>query len=1795
MASDLIAYIAELNPDLSGVVKEGSFNPYGNGQPTYYYKKLNLSLASQVNQVIYTATGDEVLDNITMTVTAYDDVREILVVGLQYVADGDSPIANPVDTTTTDGFHLLTTYATGSVDGAGDGQLVLRSPRRMLMELDDTLVLSLTWDSTGSISNLAILVSYEVSDPLPTFKKELRQRALPSNRTQIMPSEDRGFEIIRSRQYFFAPGTSAFQEDNQLYINFGPEDRWLNYASLIVEIQTPTDSQNDSIQIAAAIQIVRAGDTTLSVGLAASGPITKTGEWLCLFQSLQPGIRKYNIENRAAYKLEAGDSIWFSHESNNPNGDSTLNIITALDYIYPDQPDYQSTVLRDVNIDMGQTTTLEVTTENIGTATDVNVVGMSVIDNPLWVTGIQQEGAPIIYPHPSPVEDLPTEARPGDPKAPKPGSYNAYGNQQMALFFNEAGDELVITAEQIESEASTLINNITRRKEDKKILREIQQQTEVYESTASENTFYLLGVDTALMKALCGISERAMNWTDTAIHGDTPYIPLDRSVISKQTEMTEEDVPPHRATDTPEDKRGRQGRGAKGKGKAEEWGKEEIEARKGRVKANEDKREAINNKPKNVRNREREQMSCAVRRISRKLRTWGQVMDWIWGGDKPRDPAFCAALVSELIMGPSKMGVKSLEAHIVIQSISGCDHLTVVEGFAKFSGELREIIESQEFQDWAQGQWIDEERDTGLGKLCGDGHAMYEQAKRGRMMHALVGNRQDLDNAWAVVIPSAGGKSTLARSNARILDIDDIPLDREKFKTLRRRALIDPSVWEIHNTLMWDIHRQWVLEHLGEYDYYLLHSVDQAKRIGFQNIKVMIPDHDTLDRNRKARGLDGKELELSKSNVSAIYREASKYGLPVTLYNRDTLERKVLELPTSPDGYGEVLAATRNRAMHALNGNWDFPGKMGDIQSLPTMASAAGGSIERKTIPVVGMHTRFTGLAGQQGIQTSDVSRESTMRGKSASAGNVLSNFNDVSPPESWLYPAHYRDAAGQQYQNLNRPQIYGVGHTIRTATGQLTLSEIGGVLEKILMKQSNIRAFQVAQNGFRTPDLAALLRTQGDDIGDSMVTLYVKLWGYMLALTTSFGGRVLPFSGQVGIFGGNTITDDPPVVQLGYNTAGQWGANCGGATSVFPYDEHPNPRVYFHVQLSTVPAGEPFFFVPPSLLLGNDSGYDTITLAMLVMALGPYPAGVYRVDVDTTDSAGANGAAQQFVHNASLWHIGGYDIIHFILPMKPGAVPPARNQAEADANALVIPSSGPTASNGIPADNLLFINFDGGGLAGYDMAEYLYTWLALPNSPIDTLSISTFVGSLASLTSRTQDVEFAWELACLLTVRYPVLYQQTPGGGGVFRPAEGGVLDMEVQNFFALRPELMPQDYPYESKSHDFYLPSMDYIWWSKIMSGVFLPSPDHGPAKPLQFSWSGSPRAMLYAMYVARTYAAVAEMIFTTTGVPQEVWGNAFAQTGYVKLTEFLRKFFCRSGTISTLQQIVSPLGKGIAGLHSSLLGWGPAHDMFDNTIWSYINAPREGFQTAWSQAGAPLVDIPPTMLPDIWLWMTLQKNFKGTTPLLPPWKKMCGLRIEGGQTVPLAGAGDWSVPMKNAHTGRVIGYDKIPRVSDEELFNQRLVAQAFLAELYTLDGNVYLGAYPAAGDVVAQKAGYVDPSTPNLVAPGTLTANTRWIPFMSADGRRVTLGVTAVNGGAAMTRFMADLQYFAVETWLLGTTNIMPNAIVDGVGEDGDGWLTSETEPIDPIQVSEAAKDSSRVVEGTTLVMTEESAES
>lgn len=871
-----------------------------------------------------------------------------------------------------------------------------------------------------------------------------------------------------------------------------------------------------------------------------------------------------------------------------------------------------------------------------------------------------------------------------------------------------------------------------------------------------------------------------------------------------------------------------------------------------------------------------------------------------------------------------------------------------------------------------------------------------------------------------------------------------------------------------------------------------------------------------------------------------------------------------------------VSRKTRNKEAHALNGNTTLhvANTMDDVRASPNIWKLPmEGMPSSKPINATREIGAISGIVGPEGSNTALNVGQDNLRMQAVSNANAIVQAN-VDAPEVMLFPSTLRNGAGAGLVNRNIRTTWLSVSTTNWDADPVSETALALDLKKAFEGSGGIRPGTFTAHGYRADDVnaLALASTNSTIPGDCMTVPFLKLMLMTLSKNWKIDPNLLPLGASTKLDSFTQIAN-PVTGGLTYNTGAVFGEDCGGATSVLPFGANApgtTGEIYFHQTLASVPANQRanVLTIRAQDLLASESGSPGVNLALLILMWAQGPVGLHRFRTATLDSAGGNAANQDFIPMSDLVRIAGLSTIHVLLPIASASMVAITTQGAANSNLIFQPTSGPTASTAYPvANTALDLSFvDALGLRPVNLAEFMYTWLAEPNSPIDGISLMRFAMRMADVTGRWSDFGAAWELACVLANRY-CISDATAAGGGL-QYAVNTFPGLDTQDYACFRPMLQTVNFPAPDPGKWTYvLPGVSPLWFTQHVVGAVTSAP-RGERNGSR-DWIASPYSLQYARYFARQYAANMQVFYRRAGIPAGLWNAIFTQTNYVRVKEVYKRLWLQGNTQpdGTRGHIVAPLGMYLMHAQGRLTPYSPACDKFGYSLYSYRNPPQGGTAAApgngiagvYVAGPAEAINVVPQPLADVWFLLTVIKVPKSMQAWPVPLNRPTGL-ADGNTSVMAWAAGGKSVPTVADRQARNIGLQSLPNVDDAEVFNGRLALAALNGDAFTTDGNAFAVSIPAVNTIVHQRRVIPDWTLPNYVHSRIVTAATTWFPVVSTTGLNLVVGVTNANGADFMTQVMSGRAFAAAETFVWPDREIMPNTIIGGEVNTDDGMTES-----------------------------------
>jgi hypothetical protein len=745
---------------------------------------------------------------------------------------------------------------------------------------------------------------------------------------------------------------------------------------------------------------------------------------------------------------------------------------------------------------------------------------------------------------------------------------------------------------------------------------------------------------------------------------------------------------------------------------------------------------------------------------------------------------------------------------------------------------------------------------------------------------------------------------------------------------------------------------------------------------------------------------------------------------------------------------------------------------------------------------------------------------------------------------------------------NGTYPQVLNVSQIKQENIGETQVSAMGQSLEDLLARAANVRPDQITTMLNYTSDAIGMMKVlRGLSYGDNPLANTVLMLCVAMELCWKQPIAFLPLSSQILQDTNSTIAIANPAVSLDYNRAGAaWGADLGSpAAPVDPYEPGGVASIAFHLSLATRRPGNPFVFAPLTILNSNEVNDPQTSLFLFLLFCMVNPAVLGQVLINTTDAAGNNPLDQMFMTAQSLIAWPGTGSLDVILPLR-GSYPPPVNAVDAALKALVVPSWGPTPAQGILANAPLTINTQGAAFVSYPWPAYSYSFMAGgPISKVDTFSVIKVLNLTLGLLNRQGLLEPAFHIASMLSFRYNTM--QTEASIAPANPVyaanntDPALLQLHANGLGMPR---IVANYPTRTVGFDVVLPVASTEWMSGIFMGIYQTAPVGTAPDWTTRLQVGDPQLLVYGMLCNIKYATTWQALWSGMQMPVEFLNSIFQGVVNQKLAKVVMA--CFVNTISaTKGHLIAPAGANIDAFTTALTGMSVPksyNGTSPNAMWTF---PRAGWFGP-SNPGAATYQgkVVPAYLADVWQNLFRKTQPRGLQMLLGPLKGQTGLLLSNGAIMAFANQ-TVSVPVPYATQGQVVTRDSVPEFDDNYIHNLKLiyhlVATAFLADLTGL--AVPAGECPQPGQVVVQRFSRPDFWSPAVVACDLRRGLSTWFPFMTQDGRRLTIMVPGANA-AYMTSILSKKTQIGAPQWILGTDAPTPNILADGGGGVTTSWL-------------------------------------
>lgn len=736
--------------------------------------------------------------------------------------------------------------------------------------------------------------------------------------------------------------------------------------------------------------------------------------------------------------------------------------------------------------------------------------------------------------------------------------------------------------------------------------------------------------------------------------------------------------------------------------------------------------------------------------------------------------------------------------------------------------------------------------------------------------------------------------------------------------------------------------------------------------------------------------------------------------------------------------------AAHNAEMHRLHGNTVTSSTFSDVEQAPSFMAMC----EPTSVPPVEpgqLVARRLNTPVGQGVMAGDTEFQMPLLGTVLTEANATANDRGLAPCEQMMYPSALNKTIapiGAIQRPLSLPWV-SVGCLPARGLKMSNTALYDSIIEGMAKNSTNVgRPDTLVLGGYLLSEVASIAR-KTDYYGLDMTSCVTKL--LLLAKTYAWevDRRYLPVSGFAQGFDPRCRIADPS--DAGYNPANLFsvtanviaahGEDLGGNACVLPFRNGEDGSLSFHLTLDTVPyaSKDNVIFLPVNFLSGCDN--PAAAIALFVIMLADWPSVNYVVTSQVIGPAGQI-VYRHFSPFTSCVAIPGLVDIHIVLPRNSGTRNPM-NQDDANSGAWFRPASGPTASANFAADDPLDVNWIGGALSEYKLAEYVYTW----KDYWTVGDINQFLNCMNDVTNINELVPVCEERIAMWITRYPLLRVTNDivqGDDPNVKRWRTVLADGRV-----IVPDANPLPYAGFPPA-DYLMTSFNGMAWNQVVVRTSVVS--SGPTTPLPLSGITSrPDCLLWSLMLTRTYAVARHVLLYGLGFAAESWNTTNNMSSQVQIKDIVRSFFSR-GQDSNSVWLRPPGGVIMAHVYQHVIGFANRADVSGCTVWDLVCPSRH-------EAAMPInptddtrlyPECVPGWLPNLWLWVTAVKMPLRMMP--PPPNGLAGQSVRGFadtelKTIRFDNA-DYGPKLTSDNQANTVGPLDTRDLSEKESWNVRLM---------------------------------------------------------------------------------------------------------------------------------------------------------
>lgn len=841
-----------------------------------------------------------------------------------------------------------------------------------------------------------------------------------------------------------------------------------------------------------------------------------------------------------------------------------------------------------------------------------------------------------------------------------------------------------------------------------------------------------------------------------------------------------------------------------------------------------------------------------------------------------------------------------------------------------------------------------------------------------------------------------------------------------------------------------------------------------------------------------------------------------------------------------------------NKLMHSLNGNVDFPFDMHDVENRVRIKDIT--ATELSDMDLVTFASQISRQPSGYIGNNINVLHGSYISARRNLSNNTITNVPEQFFPQEILCQARAFYFAENSDDTLPATKRLSVNNTLlhNNKGIPMTTTVYGDMLMKQINSQGTLMLNRntITTNGFMPVDMISFScdETVNDFMGESAYMKWIAMSQIVLSRVQNTQANYLNFN-QVELndsLAHNSGTDIPII--NGVNDSPIFGELCGGNACTFPFKVggplNNGGVIRFHVSLATVPADErPNVIAVPNWLL-NVSNDPNLMMANMVNGIAPWPWCLFTFTLTTTPPLPDSPQRQtRYIDNMCTMIIDGEMIINILLPRIVGGKPPG-TQNEANAMSAIIPQAGSRASANIAAFGAFNINFVGGVMQEYSLAEYLYTF-------IDDYSSGAFLDLMRAVTQITGDMEGyveAWRKVSYLTTAYNPFRASIVGGNNrvnamsdFFRCERNpdGMMRYRLQNNLPVSSSTIPAI---------MYVGQLRPRAWSKIMTGGWtLPPPPTEPLIPNYFQMTTSRYNMALT---ARALTIPFQIFYRRYSITNLMLNTVFSQTDLVAYRALIRGLYTGAPKLDhNVAFSPAKLGGLLENYFKCAMGWNlklspGTFSVFSSRLFPSVEL---SYQSCVNQFQNGFHDgVVVQLLSDIWFQTTVRNKNASTiafSPFPPGFIKngVRGIIPETyseyliGQSIRYA---QW-LPDKHK-TPSIHSYD-IYELDDEEIWNDRFIYHLFNCAYVVSLGdatNVPVPNVPPAQQTLFNFTSQLSPLVGAQVFTNMTCANTTWIPRINVNGITIFTNWSRLNA-IDLNAYLTGVNIGYIDCWQMGSS--------------------------------------------------------